>query len=47
MDDTTAPLSAEDIVILVAHLPDKYHPVAVRLLKLYAELVKNGTSCAG
>lgn len=39
-------LSAEEIVILVSHLPDRHHPVAAKLMKLYAWLVNNAATDA-
>ena len=37
-------LTAEEVVVLVSHLPDRHHAVAAKLMKLYAWLVANGTS---
>lgn len=39
MDESQPVLTAEDAVVLIAHLPDKHHPIAVKLLKLYWERV--------
>jgi len=37
-------LTAEEVVVLVSHLPDRHHAVAAKLMRLYAWLVAHGTS---